>query len=69
MDTGRDAQLAILVAQQWRDEIEQAINRVKKSVNRSERGRWFRRQWYRAEARYRKGQSSSKPTPDRRAWR
>ena len=69
MDTGRDAQLVLLVAQHWRDEIEQAINRVKKSVNRGELGRWFRKQWYMMEARYRKEHSSSKPTPNRRAWR
>ena len=69
MDTGRDAQLALLVAQQWRDEIEQAINRVKESVNRRELDRWFRRQWYKTEARYKKEHSSGKPTPNRQAWR
>jgi hypothetical protein len=69
MDTGRDAQLALLVAEQWRDEIEQAINRVKKPVNRLELGRWFRKQWYMMEARYRREHSTGKPTPNRQAWR
>src|SRR3974390_3415154 len=49
--SGRDAQLALLMAARWRDEIEQAVERIKKSVNRSELDCWFRKQWYRAEAR------------------
>ena len=44
---GRDQQLALLLAEAWREEIEQAINRVKKSVTRSEMDRWFQKQWYR----------------------
>ncbi len=51
---GRDQQLALLITVAWREEIEQAINRVKKPVNRAELGRWFRKQWYRTEARRKK---------------
>lgn len=47
---GRDAQLALLMTARWRDEIEQAVDRVKKSVNRTELDRWFRKQWYRCQA-------------------
>jgi hypothetical protein len=53
--SGRDAQLALLMAAGWRDEIERAVDCIKKSVNRSERDRWFRKQWYRMEARGRHG--------------
>jgi hypothetical protein len=49
-EAGRDAQLALLMVARWRDEIERAIDRVKKSVNRPELDRWFRRQWYRCYA-------------------
>ena len=51
---GRDAQLALLMAHSWRLEIEQAVDRVKKSVSRAELDRWFRKQWYIAEARRKK---------------
>ena len=47
---GRDQQLALLMAEAWREEIEQAIRRVKKSMTRSELDRWFRKQWYRCVA-------------------
>jgi len=47
---GRDAQLALLMAARWRDEIESAIDRVKKSLNRSGLDCWFQKQWYRCQA-------------------
>jgi hypothetical protein len=47
---GRDGQLALLATQKWRDEIERAIDRIKKPVTRSELDRWFRKQWYRCQA-------------------
>ncbi len=46
----RDAQLALLLAHRWRQEIERAIDHVKKSVSRTELDRWFRKQWYRCQA-------------------
>lgn len=49
MSTGRDAGLAMLMAAKWRDEIERAIDHAKKSVNRTELDRWFRKQWYRCQ--------------------
>ena len=59
---GRDAQLALLMAHSWRLEIEQAIDKVKKSVSRAELECWFRKQWYMAEARRKKeGQVDSHP--------
>ncbi len=51
---GRDAQLAMLLPARWQEEIEQAISHVKKSLARSEYGRWFRRQWFRTQMRDRK---------------
>jgi len=51
---GRDVQLALLMAHSWRLEIEQAIDKVKKSVSRAELDRWFRKQCYVAEARRKK---------------
>jgi hypothetical protein len=47
---GRDARLAMLMTAKWRDEIERAIDRIKKPVKRSEFDRWFRKQWYRCQA-------------------
>jgi len=41
---GRDAQLALLMAARWRDEIESAIDRVKKSLNRSGLDCWLKRE-------------------------
>jgi len=53
-NVGRDAQMALLLRSKWKDEIEKAVNRVKKSHTRSESDKWFRRQWYRALAVQRK---------------
>ena len=66
--SGRDARLALLMAQNWRDEIEQAVDHVKKRVNRSELDRWFRKQWYKTEARRRRQErqrAREKPTSER----
>ncbi len=38
---GSDRQLALLLLEQWRREIERAVDRIKKPVNRSELDRWF----------------------------
>lgn len=47
---GRDQRLALLMVEAWREEIEQAISCIKKSMTRSELDRWFRKQWYRCVA-------------------
>jgi len=62
------------LAQKWQDEIEQAIDHVKKRVKRSELDRWFKRQWYIAEKIHRMevrrlAKEKSKPTSERPAWR
>ena len=56
-EIGRDAQLTMLFPHKWQEEIEQAINRVKKSCTRSEADKWFRKQWYRSMMRDRKRRS------------
>ena len=45
---------ALQLQQRWKAEIEEAIDRVKKSLNRSEMDQWFRKQWYISQARDRK---------------
>ena len=54
LPSNRDVRLALLVTQMWRDEIERAVDRIKKSANRTKLDRWFRKQWYMTEARRRK---------------
>ena len=51
---GNDRQLALLLLDQWRREIERAIAQVKRPVNRTGLDQWFRRHWYIAQARRRK---------------
>lgn len=52
---GGYVQLALLRTTRWRDEIEQAVDRIKESANCSASDRWFRKLWYIAEARRKKG--------------
>ena len=40
---GGDARLALIRTARWRDEIEQAVDRIKESASRSASDRWFRR--------------------------
>ena len=49
-----DARLALLRAAKWRDEIERAVDGIKKSANRSKSDRRFRKLWHIAEARLKK---------------
>jgi hypothetical protein len=51
---GGDRELALLLLDQWRREIERAIKQVKRPVNRTGLDQWFRRRWYIAQARDRK---------------
>ena len=51
---GSDRQLALLLLDQWRREIERAIEQVKRPANRTGPDQWFRRRWYIARARRRK---------------
>jgi len=51
---GNDRQLASLLLDQWRREIEAAIEQVKRPVDRTGLDQWFRRRWYIARARRRK---------------
>ena len=51
---GGNVQLALLRTTRRRDEIEQAVDRIKESANCSASDRWFRKLWYIAEARRKK---------------
>ena len=51
---GGDRELALLLLDQWRCEIEAAIGQVRRPVNRTRLDHWFRRKWYIAQARRRK---------------
>lgn len=55
ISNGKDPRLALLRTEKWRHEIERAVDRIKESVNRSKSDRWFRKLWYIAEARRKKG--------------
>jgi hypothetical protein len=63
---GSDRQLALLLLDQWRREIERAIAQVKRPVNRTGLDQWFRRHWYIAQARRRMtDRRLAKPWADR----
>ena len=57
-ETSRDAQLAVLLQQRWRSEIEKAVDKVKLGIvpskKRTKTGKWFRKQWFRTMMRDRK---------------
>jgi len=64
---GGDRELALLLSDQWRREIETAIEQVTRPVNRKRLDRWFRRKWYIAQARRRKRERRlAKPWANRR---
>jgi len=44
-----DAQVALMVRESWKAEIERAVDRVK-APKRTELDQWFRRQWHREAA-------------------
>ena len=54
----RAGQYALLVLDCWKREIERAVSEVKNSGRRSGLDKWFRRRWYIAQARDRKGMRS-----------
>jgi len=61
-----DARMASLRTAKWRDEIEQAVDRIKESASRSASDRWFRKLWYIAEARRKKERQVEKNRARRR---
>ena len=51
-ESGRDAQLAMLLHHKWQGEIERVVDKVKLGIIRAKKrtktDQWFRKQWYRA---------------------
>lgn len=54
LTVGRDAQMAVLLSAKWYKEIEEAVDKVKLGIipasGRTEEQKWWRKQYYRAQA-------------------
>jgi len=71
-ETGRDAQLAMLLRHKWQAEIEKAVDKVKLGIvparKRSKTDQWFRRQWYRSMMRDRRRKTTADSNQNEWPW-